>query len=45
MDSGFCVASEIVALAAKGVFARTLIKKRQYLLKIVPGDLVDQNFI
>ena len=45
MDSVIFLENGILALAAKGVFAGTLIKKRQYLLKIVPGDLVDRNFI
>ena len=44
MDSGFCVTNEIVALAAKGVYAGALIKKRRYWPKGVPGDLVDQYF-
>ena len=44
VDSGFCVANGIVALAAKRLYAGTLIKKRQYWPKIVPGDLIDRKF-
>ena len=44
MDSVFCVANGIVALATKGVYAGTLIKRRQYWSKSVPGDLIDRDF-
>ena len=44
MDSGFCVANWIVALAAKGVYAGAIIKKHQYFPNSVPGDLIDRHF-
>ena len=45
IDSGFCVANFIFALAAKGVDAGALIKKRRYWPKTIPGDLIDQHFL
>ena len=44
IDSGLCVANFIFALAAKGVYAVALIKKRRYWPKSVAGDLIEQNF-
>ena len=44
MGSGFCVANDIVSLAAKGVYACTLIKMRYYFPKSVPWDLINRNF-
>ena len=44
MDSGFCVANGIVALAAKGLYAGALVKKSRYWQKSVPGDPIDRNF-
>ena len=44
MGSGFCVANDIVSLAAKGVYACTLIKKCYYFQKSVPWDLINRNF-
>ena len=44
MNSHFCVANGIVPLTEKGVYARVLIKKRRYLPKTFPGDLIGQNF-
>ena len=37
MDSVFCVTNRVVALAAKGVYFRSIIKKRWYFTKSVPG--------
>ena len=45
MGSVFCVTNWIVALAAKGVYADVLVKKRRYWLKSVPRDLVDRDFL
>ena len=36
-EIGFCVVNGIVALAAKGLYAGALIKKRQYWLKVFQG--------
>ena len=44
VNIGFSAENGIVALAAKGVYAGALIKKRRYWPKGVPGDLVDQYF-
>ena len=44
MNSIFCVANGIVALSKKGVYVGSLIKKRCYWPKSVPGDLIDRNF-
>ena len=40
----FCVASGIVAIVAKGVYVGSLVNKRRYRPKIVPGDLIDRYF-
>ena len=45
MDSDFFVENRIVILAAKRLYSGTLIKKRRYLPKRVPGYLIDQNFL
>ena len=45
VDSIFCVTCGIVALAAKGVYAGTLVKKRRYWPKSVLGDRIDRNFV
>jgi hypothetical protein len=42
-DSGFCVASGMTALNAKGVYGQFLIKKRRYWPKYVPGELIDRH--
>ena len=44
LDSGFFVAKGITELKAKGVHAASLIKKRHYWTKGVPGDLIDTHF-
>ena len=44
VDSGFCVANGIVALAAKVVYVDDLIKKCRFLTKSVPGYLIPRNF-
>ena len=44
MNSGFFVANVIVSLAAKGLYACALIKKRRYWPKSVRGDLIDRKF-
>ena len=44
MDSGFCVANGIVALAAKVVYVDDLIKKCRFWTKSVPGYLIPRNF-
>ena len=43
-DIGFCVANGIFALVTKGVYAGSLIKKRQYWPKSVSGDLIGRQF-
>ncbi len=44
LDSGFCVLSGIVELKKEGIFAGALIKKQQYWLALVPGDVFDEHF-
>ena len=44
LDSGFCVLKAIIELKKKGVFVATLIKKRCYWLKYVPGDSIITHF-
>ena len=44
MDSGFCVTAGILHMHAHGVFGQSLIKKRKYWPKHVPGDLIDRHF-
>ena len=44
LDSGFCVLKAIVELKKKGVFAASLIKKRRYWSKIIPGEEIIQHF-
>ena len=44
MDIEFFFANGIVVFESKGVYARTLIKKRWYWPKSVAGDLIDRNF-
>jgi hypothetical protein len=44
LDSGFCVAKGIVALASRGVYAGALIKKRRYWPKGVLGEAINEHF-
>ena len=44
MDSGFCVTVGILHLHDLGVFGQSLIKKRKYWPKGVPGDQIDTYF-
>ena len=44
MDSGFCVSVGIITMRNFGVYGQSLIKKRRYWLKNVPGDAVDSYF-
>ena len=41
MDSGFCVSVGIIAMHNFGVYGQSLIKKRRYWPKNVPGDAFD----
>ena len=45
LDSGFCVLKAIVELRNKGLFAASLIKKRRYWPKYIPGDDIIQHFV
>ena len=45
LDSGFGVLKAIVELRNKGLFAASLIKKRQYWPKYIPGDDIIQHFV
>ena len=44
MDSGFCVTVGILHLHDFGVYGQSLIKKRKYWPKWVPGDAIDAYF-
>ena len=44
VDSGFCVSRVIVELEQKGVYRASLIKKKKYCPKGVPGATIDANF-
>lgn len=44
MDSGFCVTVGILHLHDHGVYGQSLIKKRKYWPKFVPGDQIDRYF-
>ena len=44
MDSGFCVSRGIVELERKGVYGASLIKKKNYWPKGVPGAAIDVHF-
>ena len=44
MDSGFCVSKGIVELERKGVYGASLIKKKKYWPKGVPGAAIDAHF-
>jgi hypothetical protein len=44
MDSGFCVTVGILHLHDLGVFGQSLIKKRKYWPKGVPGEQIDKYF-
>ena len=44
MDSGFCVSRGIVELEQKGGYGASLIKKKNYWTKGVPGDAIDAHF-
>ena len=41
MDCGFCVSVGITAMHNFGVYRQSLIKKRRYWPKNVPGDAID----
>ena len=41
MDSGLCVSVGIIAMHSFGVYGQSLLKKRRYWLKNVPGDAID----
>ena len=43
-DSGFCVAKGTTYIKAKGVYVASIIKKRCYFPKVVPGNLIDTHF-
>ena len=45
LDSGFCVLKAIVELRNKGLFAASLIKKRRYWPKYIPGNDIIQHFV
>ena len=44
MDSGFFVENRTVAIAAKGVYVRALIKKCWYCPEIIIGDFIVRYF-
>ena len=44
MDSGFCVSRVIVELEQKGVYGESLIKKKNYRPKGVPGAAIGAHF-
>ena len=44
MDSGFCVLVGIIAMHNFGVYGQSLIKKRRYWPKNVPGEAIDSYF-
>ena len=44
MDSGFCVSRGIVELGRKGVYGASLIKKKNYWPKGVPGAAIYVHF-
>ena len=44
MDNGFCVSIGIVELERKGVYGTSLIKKKNYWPKGVPGAAIDAYF-
>ena len=44
MDNGFCVSVGIIAMHNFGVYGQSLIKKRRYWPKNVPGDTIDYYF-
>ena len=44
MDSGFCVAKAITDIESKCVYAASLINKRPYWPRGVPGNLIDTHF-
>ena len=44
MYSGFCVSISIVELERKGVYGSSLIKKKKYRPKDVPGAVIDAHF-
>ena len=45
VNSGFCVANGIVALATKGLYVGALIKKRRYYSKNATGDPIERIFV
>ena len=45
LDSAFCVLKAIVELRNRGLFAASLIKKRGYWPKYIPGDNIIQHFV
>ena len=44
MDSGLCVSRGIFVLEWKGVYGASLIKKKKYWPKDVPGAAIDAHF-
>ena len=42
LDSGFCVLKAIIELRKRGVFAASVIKKRKYWPKYIPGDNIKE---
>ena len=44
MDSGFCISVGITAMHNFCVYGQSLIKKRSYWPKNVPGDAIDSYF-
>ncbi len=46
MDSGFCIATVIIALHKRCVYGQSLIKKQgKYWLKHVPGSVLELEFL
>lgn len=41
LDSGFCVLQGLIELRKVGVFAHSVIKKRKFWPKFVPGEVLD----
>ena len=44
MDSGFCVSVGIIAMHNFDVYGQSLIKKRRYWPKNIPGDTINSYF-
>ena len=44
IDSGFCVSRDIFELERKSDYGASLIKKKKYWPKVVPGASIDAHF-